>query len=115
MMQHRSERRALFTPFCVPRGPRCDEEFEMQRLTVCQDKAGETFVVTDNWRLGENAHRVLDFGWTGCTYFKFKSAEDCLEQCASDVMAERAQRLVNVQCGSQATELHVPVEGDCLS
>ena len=67
---HATPRRALFTPCRVARGPTHPDNLMCTRITQGVDSQGRPFVIEDDWRESEQAHRVLELPWTGCTTFR---------------------------------------------
>jgi hypothetical protein len=69
--EHRSRRRALFTPYKVAGGP--DRETRMKRCRVTEgvySDTGEGFRIVDDWMKPNNTHRLLRCSWTGTTEYQ---------------------------------------------
>ena len=80
---HSSPRRSLFTPCRVPRGPARPDLLTSSRRTVGVYANGESFVVEDDWRQRDCAHRVLTLPWTGITEFFVESGDGQLKRDTS--------------------------------
>ena len=68
---HRSARRALFTPFKVAGGP--SMKIPMKKIRITRGKffdGGKTFKIIDDWTVRANAHRMLESSWIGTTDFR---------------------------------------------
>ena len=70
---HTKPRRSLFTPFKVAKGPEPSEKLRGTRFTKGVTRSGQIFEFHDNWQTPDNAHRLLDEYWVGCTTFVVKS------------------------------------------
>ena len=66
---HNTPRRSLFTPCRVPRGPARPDLLSQVRRTLGTDANGQSFIIEDDWKCADDAHRVLDLPWTGVTTF----------------------------------------------
>ena len=66
----------MFTPCRVARGPAHPDLLQSLRRTVGIDINGDQFVVVDDWRSPECAHRVRELPWTGVTTFIAKEKEE---------------------------------------
>ena len=73
MRVHATSRKSLFTPGRVPRGPSDIDKLHTERVTKGVSASGKLFEIIDNWRSPQEAHRVLDEPWTGCTTFQVKN------------------------------------------
>ena len=97
---HITPRRALFTPFRVPKGPGKDLKLKQARLTVGVTKSGEHFEIVDDWSRQDTRHRRLDEQWIGYTVF----TEDKVE--SEDFHQRRAKicRSLGTQRWADASE-----------
>ena len=66
---HAKPRRSLFTPLKVAKGPNSSEKLNGTRFTKGVSQSGQKFEFHDCWTKPENAHRILDEPWIGCTTF----------------------------------------------
>ena len=73
MRLHVTPRTSLFTPGRVPRGPSDIDRLHAERVTKGVSASGKVFEIIDDWRCPQEAHRVLDEPWTGCTFFQVKN------------------------------------------
>ena len=69
---HSKPRKALFTPFKVAKGPEKSESLNIKRFTKGVTQSGRKFEFHDEWQRSENAHRLLEEKWIGCTTFVVK-------------------------------------------
>ena len=69
---HAKPRRSLLTPFKVAKGPEPSEKLRGTRFTKGVTRSGQTFEFHDNWQTPDNAQRLLDEHWVGCTTFVVK-------------------------------------------
>ena len=73
---HSTPRRAMFTPYKVPRGPGRKTKLRKIRTTEGTTAAGQRFKIVDDWTKPENSHRLLSTCWVGSTTFKVDEQED---------------------------------------
>ena len=66
---HAKPRRSLFTPYKVAKGPESRERLKGTRFTQGVTRSGKVFEFHDGWQNPDNAHRLLDEHWVGCTTF----------------------------------------------
>ena len=78
---HAKPRRSLFTPFKVAKGPNSSEKLNGTRFTKGVSQSGQKFEFHDCWTKPENAHRILDEPWIGCTTFIAEDAALFDVQC----------------------------------
>ena len=68
---HKSSRRAFFTPHEVAGGP--TSKCPLQRLRITRGRffaTGKRFKIIDDWTVRADAHRLLDGAWLGTTDFR---------------------------------------------
>ena len=88
LREHRTTRRALFTPYKVAGGP--DRETRMMRYRVTTGACscnGERFKITDDWMKPSNTHRLLKSSWVGTTEFR-----EILEYLEEQFVKSRRER-----------------------
>ena len=69
--RHNRARMCLFTPMKVVGGPVDSKECGTIRTTKGTFvETGEDFVIVDNWKDRDVAHRALDKYWVGTTVFR---------------------------------------------
>ena len=66
---HAKPRRSLFTPYKVAKGPSSKESLNGIRFTKGVTQSGHKFEFHDRWQNSDNAHKILDESWIGCTTF----------------------------------------------
>ena len=86
-------RYALETPCKIDNGPADMRRIHSVRVTCGTYDSGRAFMVRDNWRDTENAHRSLLRAWQGNTYYFDETCADvdmCIAQmCALHTDVER--------------------------
>ena len=65
--KHSMPRRALFTPYKIPRGPGRRTKLKKIRVTEGVTEDGQEFKIKDDWTKPENSHKVLSMNWIGST------------------------------------------------
>jgi hypothetical protein len=73
---HTKPRKSLFTPFKVAKGPKKSESLNIKRFTKGVTQSGREFEFHDDWQRSDNAHRMLEEKWIGCTTFVVKGRAD---------------------------------------
>ena len=73
---HRVQRKELFTPFKVPRGPGKKTRLHHLRRTVGVDHSGRRFDITEDWTDKSRSHKLLSSPWTGVTIFRAIAHDD---------------------------------------
>ena len=73
---HRTPRRAMFTPFKIPRGPGRKTRLKSVRITEGINELGQSFRIVDDWMDPTQAHKLLDKMWVGKTFFDVNRDED---------------------------------------
>ena len=63
---HRKERRCLFTPMKVSKGPNNSRQVAPIRVTCCESELGHCTIYVDHWKQSRHPHRIVDAfkGWT---------------------------------------------------
>ena len=95
LREHASKRRALFTPYRIPRGPSSSCKLMPIRITRgVNEETGKKFTIIDDWTLPSTSHRRLKCSWTGTTSFHMPSNKKLLDELLMDVDldAEHGQR-----------------------
>ena len=96
---HRTPRRALFTPYRVPRGPRLGSIASLTRVTRGTYVDGEAFELVDRWQDIECSHRLLDREWTGETGFVEGAGSEIdgkdAHACEGQVGCEQGKHIVH--------------------
>ena len=70
--EHRTPRRALFTPHRVAGGPSVEDCSNTRRITRgVYIRDGTKFEIIDDYSVEDAAHKVLEGAWTGVTEFNF--------------------------------------------
>ena len=70
--EHRTPRRALFTPHRVAGGPTVEDCSNTRRITKgVYIRDGMKFEIVDDYSVEDAAHKVLEGAWTGVTEFNF--------------------------------------------
>ena len=100
---HLKPRRALFTPYKVPRGPCSPVSLSHIRFTKGVSQSGIEFEFHDDWTAARNSHRLLDEPWVGCSIFVEKG-------CASlsDVQSRIASCQSTPKLGIEAVTAAAP-------
>jgi hypothetical protein len=70
---HAKPRRSLFTPYKVAKGPASYDKLNVIRFTKGVTQSGQKFEFHDYWQKSQDAHRILDEPWIGCTTFVSES------------------------------------------
>ena len=104
---HRTPRRALFTPFKIPRGPGRKTKLKVTGTTEGIDDLGQKFVVKDNWTDQAQAHALRERPWVGCTSFVVDPEEDV--NYGGDYRRQRAQVINDYE---HTTSSLLPKAGD---
>ena len=90
MREHRTHRRALFTPHRAAGGPSVEDCSNTRRITRgVYIRDGTQFEIKDDYSVEDVAHKVLEGAWTGVTEFNFiepevKTKKIVWADCSSD-------------------------------
>ena len=69
-------RRAMFTPYKIPRGPGRRTKLKKIRVTEGVTEGGQEFRFEDDWAKPENSNKILSMNWIGSISFEVEAEED---------------------------------------